>query len=63
MNLALMVGAPVFVTYQMSDTAVILEMFCMSGRRLEIVVDGEMLREMQGPERGVSRRMTESSVM
>ena len=63
MNLALIEGAPVFVTYQMSDTAVILETFCMSGRMLEIMVDGQMLRDIQGPEGGVSRRMTQSSVM
>ena len=32
----------------------------MSGNRLEMVSEGSMLREMQGPVRGVSRRMTRS---
>ena len=63
MNCALIVGAPVLVTYQRSDIAVILERFRMSGRRLEIRVEGQMLREMHGPERGVNLRMTQSSVM
>ena len=52
-----------FVTYQRSDIAVILERFRMSGRRSDIMVDGQMLREMQGPERGVSLRMTQFSIM
>ena len=63
MNFALIVGAPVFVTYQRSDIAVILERFRMSGRRSDMIVDGQMLREMHGPERGVSLRMTQFSVM
>ena len=52
-----------FVTYQRSDIAVILERFRMSGRRSDMIVDGQMLREMHGPERGVSLRMTQFSVM
>ena len=44
MNFALIVGAPVFVTYQRSDIAVILERFRMSGGRSDMVVEGQMLR-------------------
>ena len=62
-NLALMRGAPALVTYQRSDAAVIFETCCMSGRRLEMWIEGSMFRDMHGPEKGVSRRMTQSEVM
>ena len=32
----------------------------MSGRRLEMMIEGSIFKEMQGPVRGVSRRMTRS---
>ena len=57
MSLADMRGAPVLVTYQRSEAAVIPEMRCISGMRLEILSEGSMLKEMHGPERGVSRRI------
>ena len=63
MNLALMKGAPALVMYQMSDAAVIVETCCMSGRRLEMLSEGVMFKEMHGPERGVSRRIMQSEVM
>ena len=63
MNCALIVGAPVLVTYQRSEIAVILDRLRMREGRSEMRVEGEMLREMHGPERGVNRRMTQSSVM
>ena len=63
MFLALIDGAPVLVTYQRSEAAVMIETWCMSGKRLEMLIEGSMLREMQGPERGVSRRMMQSEVM
>ena len=63
MNLALMKGAPALVTYQMSDAAVIFETCCMSGRRLEMWIEGSMFRDMHGPDKGVSRRITQSEVM
>ena len=63
MNCALIVGAPVFVTYQRSEIAVILDRLRMRPGRSAMRVKGEMLREMHGPERGVNLRMTQSSVM
>ena len=63
MKYALIVGAPALVTYQRSDIAVILERLRMSGGRSDMRVEGEVLREMHGPERGVTLRMTQSSMM
>ena len=63
MSLADMRGAPVLVTYQRSEAAVIPETRCISGMRLEILSEGSMFKEMHGPERGVSRRIMQSEVM
>ena len=63
MSLADMRGAPVLVTYQMSEAAVIPETRCISGMRLEMMSEGSMFKEMHGPERGVSRRRIQSEVM
>ena len=35
----------------------------MSGRRLEMLSEGSMFKEMHGPERGVSRRMMQLEVI
>ena len=51
-SLALIDGAPVLVTYQRSEAAVMMETCCMSGKRLEMRSEGSMFREMHGPERG-----------
>ena len=56
MNLALMKGAPALVTYQRSDAAVIFETCCMSGRRLEMWIEGSMFRDMHGPDRSDVRK-------
>ena len=51
MCLALIDGAPVLVTYQRSEAVVMIETCCVSGKRLEMLSEGTMLREMHGPER------------
>ena len=53
-------GAPGLVIYQRSVAAATPEHRCMSGRRLAMEMAGLMLREMQGPARGVRRRMIRS---
>ena len=63
MCLALIDGAPVLVTYQRSEAAVIIETCCISGRRLEMLSEGSMFQEMHEAERGVSRRMMQSEVI
>ena len=63
MSLADVRGAPVLVTYQRSEAAVIPETHCISGMRLEILSEGSMFKEMYGPERGVRRKIMRSEVM
>ena len=63
MYLALMSGAPVLVTYQRSEAAVMSETCCISGSKSEMMCEGSILREMQGPDRGLRRRMMRSEQM
>ena len=62
MSLAGVRGASVLVTYQRSEAAVISEIRCMRGMRLDILTEGSMFREMQGPARGVRRRAMQSEM-
>ena len=53
-------GAPLLVMYQRSVAAAMTEECCISGRRLEIGVEGRAVSVMHGPESGVRRRMIRS---
>ena len=53
-------GAPGLVMYQRSVAAATAEQRCMSGRRFATETSGLMSREIQGPVRGVRRRMIRS---
>ena len=53
-------GAPGLVMCQRSVAAVTAEQCCMIGRRFETEMSGLMSREIQGPVRGVRRRIIRS---